>query len=189
MPKIRYRYDEKIDLINSGEYSELNKLYYLLWNAGDNAFSWQPLYKKKLFLSIKKSHSRKVCRLKEFINSISFYGPLYFCTFTLKHESYNDEYIRKQLRKHLNKFGLPYCFNPDYGSENGRLHFHAVTSFLPSPWSFGFCKFEKVSNGPHDRLKVSRYMGKLANHSAKFTTGFSRVYYKYPCFPPPFLLE
>lgn len=96
---------------------------------------------------------------------------IYFATFT-----FNDRYIDLPyltLRTYISKFLKfnfeEYICNVDYGSLNGRLHFHAVVRCRGDPPQspYGFCKYQKIFNDIENLGMCSNYLNKLTNHSTK----------------------
>ena len=112
-------------------------------------------------------------------------GWSYFLTLT-----FNDDCLartsantRRQLvTRFLNSFGTPYIANVDYGSENGREHYHAII-YLPcdgkpdfSSWCRnGFFQSRLIRPDEGDSNAVAKYVCKLTNHAFKAsTTGSGR---------------
>lgn len=110
--------------------------------------------------------SRLLCMLQNPSND-----PLYFATFT-----FDDHYITLPyltLRTYISKFlkanFSEYICNVDYGSLNGRLHFHAVVRCRGQPplSPFGFCDYRWLFNTEENLGCCSNYLNKLTNHSTK----------------------
>lgn len=117
-----------------------------------------------------KKSSRIKSRLIDMLQSPTN-NEIYFCTFT-----FNDDYIkfpyltlRHYVAEFLRKNFDSYICNVDYGSLNGRLHFHAVTSCSRSPpdFPYGFKYYEKIFNTVDNIGIASNYLNKLTNHSTK----------------------
>lgn len=69
------------------------------------------------------------------------------------------------LKKLYNKYD--YIINVDYGSLNGRKHYHGIilTNEEPISWQYGFCNFKKIDNC--NTKALSTYIIKLTRHSLK----------------------
>lgn len=109
---------------------------------------------------------RLICMLQNPSND-----PLYFATFTF------DEYyitlpyltLRTYISRFLKANFFEYICNVDYGSLNGRLHFHAVVRCRGQPPQsrYGFCDYRPLFNSVDNLGCCSNYLNKLTNHSTK----------------------
>lgn len=97
--------------------------------------------------------------------------PLYFATFTFDQYYITLPYLT--LRTYVSKFlkanFSEYICNVDYGSLNGRLHFHAVVRCRGDPpeFPYGFKFYELLRNSDENIGMCSNYLNKLTNHSTK----------------------
>lgn len=89
------------------------------------------------------------------------------------------EYLKTWLRTHCRY----YVANIDYGSKNGREHYHAVVYGISEEglkeWAekYGFVDVRRVGNKDSDKKAVAKYVAKLTNHAIKETTKSSRILY------------
>ena len=89
------------------------------------------------------------------------------------------EYVKTWLRTHCRY----YVANIDYGSKNGREHYHAVVYGIDesglNEWAekYGFTDARLVGDKDSDKKAVSKYIAKLTNHAIKETTKSSRILY------------
>ena len=181
---------------------------------GDCAFDFEEKafpdlwkYARSLNRSRWQRSKRVAVRIADYLSS--FGGFVYFLTFTFtdKALSKTSEDTRRQyVRKTLKKFFKGYLANVDYGTANGREHYHAV-GFLPcynnadklagpdlgfmakayweGHYKMGFADFEAVRNTADSPIKLGKYVAKLTNHALKkhikqprliYSRGFSRIY-------------
>ena len=140
-------------------------------------------YLESLRINNSKYHRQK--RLHERINKIII-NKSYFLTLTFRNEYLyipSMKYIPlKKLRtivsRYLKANFTDYVANVDYGSKNGRLHFHAVAScdyVNPCLWPYGNLDFE-VIYGNNDN-KLGKYVDKLTMHAIKETTRRNHLIY------------
>ena len=105
-----------------------------------------------------------------------------FITFTFdeKHINSNDDSKRKYVRRWLKKFCYDYVANVDYGSKNGRIHFHAVVcldnQIDSNTWMFGALNFKKIIK--KDDKALALYVNKLTNHALKESAKRQVLIYK-----------
>jgi len=106
-------------------------------------------------------------------------GDCLFLTLTFNDNTLNQtsaETRRKYVRRYLKQFNCAYVANIDFGSENGREHYHAVinTSRIDlALWrSYGNINVERVRNKSIElnKTRLSKYISKLSNHAIKETT-------------------
>lgn len=109
--------------------------------------------------------------LKLIVKSNLFNDDTYFCTFTINNRYINLPYLtlRKYFTDFLKSNFLSYIGNVDYGSLNGRLHFHAVIRCRgqPTDWPYGFFKYQRLFNDVENCGCCANYLNKLSNHSTK----------------------
>jgi len=125
-------------------------------------------------LNTRLSHKKFVTRLKRRIELMLLSPFCYFVTFTISSEFYD---IKKEtiIRKVKEALGgaSHWIFNEDYGSENARLHFHAVVSYhnqldyntILAIYQYGAVNFRLVQDKNEKALR--EYLTKLVNHSIK----------------------
>jgi len=121
-------------------------------------------------------------RVKKKVKQILEYENKYFITFTLqdKYLTRDKKYLMRKIKEALSQASL-YIANEDYGSKNGRLHFHALASFnlqldyttkdnyVHSIWKYGNIDFMKIYNSNDEA--ITKYLTKLTNHAIKSTAG------------------
>lgn len=87
-------------------------------------------------------------------------------------QSTSDKTRRKYVELYLKEQsgGFPYIANIDFGSENGREHYHAVCGFRlnPSSWSYGALNVKKIRKSTKP-IVLAKYVSKLTNHAIKET--------------------
>lgn len=130
-------------------------------------------------LKINDASYKRTKRLKERIKSMLMNGDCIFITLT-----FNDDYLsnstykerRVAVSRYLKQFNCPYVANIDFGSENGREHYHAVinaSSIRLESWrKFGNINVERIRNRniDLDNVRLAKYICKLTNHAIKETT-------------------
>lgn len=134
-----------------------------------------------------EAHER---RCKSRVTEIIQAGHCYFITATIDevHYGLSTEHLLKQLKRALNRMSATqYLINTDWGTKNGRLHFHVIASFpntlilyqkngtnytyLP-PYTYGLVHCEIISQGTDDEAKsLSKYVTKVYNHAHKQKAG------------------
>lgn len=133
---------------------------------------------QKAIYNLNKSYERQNSRLKKRLERILKGEYAYFITFTIQPEHYGYEY-ETYLRKIKEALASAssWVLNSDYGSENGRLHFHAVASFtcqldyntINSIYHYGAVNFKLIYNKNEKALR--EYLIKTLNHATKQTAG------------------
>lgn len=105
---------------------------------------------------------------------------LYFITLTFTDEvlaNTSEETRRQYVRRTLQSFSTEYVANIDYGKDNGREHYHALTNAPIESWAYGFFNVKKVANCETSLTKIPMYITKLTHHALKHTTKGSRLIY------------
>lgn len=129
---------------------------------------------------INNSYSHRVCRLRRRIEDIMTSDCLFITfTFSDKYLSYKFETRRKYVLRFLEKYSSNFVANVDYGSENGREHYHCVIQcdrVDSSDWPYGLINFERIRLSSDSSI-LSQYVSKLTNHSIKETTKRRAVIY------------
>lgn len=145
---------------------------------------------------INRSFFKQRSRLAQRLQYILTQEHASFLTLTFRDDvlqNTSEDTRRQYVRRFLASYGALYVANVDYGGRNGREHYHAVISarVKPSEWSYGLlnCKsidyrlnkvpkrYEALSPSEQrekvfrdNKLRLSKYVAKLANHAIKETT-------------------
>lgn len=132
---------------------------------------------------INRAYYARVRRLKKRISLMLLTGTCHFVTLTFTDSilaSTSAETRRRYVSRYLSSVGSEYCANIDFGSENGREHYHAVVkvdSIDSSPWDVnGFSNCKKIASAL-DFAPLAKYVSKLTNHAIKETTKCCRMIY------------
>lgn len=136
--------------------------------------------------NLNKSYKKMNTRLKKRLENLLKKDYVYFITFTIAPEHYNELDYNKYLRKikEALKSASGWVCNSDYGSENERLHFHAVASFkgqldyttILKIYTYGAVNFKPIYS--KDEKSIREYLMKTLNHATKQSAGkihFSRL--------------
>lgn len=124
---------------------------------------------------------KRAIRLKQRISQIIQKDSLFLTfTFTDKVLSSTSSDTRKRyVRRFLSSFGVPYVANVDFGSKNGREHYHAILQMPKinlTEWKYGALNGKIVRNSTDD-VKLAKYISKLTNHAIKETTKRQAIIY------------
>lgn len=141
-----------------------------------------------------KSNRERVRRLRNKLDYLISNFDAHFITF-----DFNDNFLnstitktrRRYISRFLNSLNTPYVANVDYGSENGREHYHAVIGCkVPKDklyeyiftLNYGGLKSLRIRKNGASPYKLSKYITKLTNHSVKETCKRCSLLYsrKYP---------
>lgn len=180
----------KRHLIQTGDYKAINLLSYDLYKANldgdvdaiDNC--------KYIIATIEKSapqdyllvarnlnsgRAKKSKNIKQRIQSMLNQGRAYFLTLTFNDETLsqtNDKTRRKYVSRLLKATNTVYLANIDFGEDNGREHYHAVTlnPITPTDWPYGFIKVKQIGRRDNEPVKIGKYITKLNNHALKVST-------------------
>lgn len=133
--------------------------------------------------NLNKSYEKMNSRLKKRLEKLLKEEFAYFITFTIAPEYYNELDYNKYLRKIKKALGSAsgWVLNSDYGSENERLHFHAVASFkdqldyntILEIYTYGSVNFKRIYSKNEKALR--EYLIKTLNHATKQTA--SKIHY------------
>lgn len=137
-------------------------------------------------LKINDASYKRTKRLRERIKAMLLDGDCLFLTLT-----FNDEYLHESTDKerriavsrYLKQFNCRYVANIDFGSENGREHYHAVINTpsirLESWRKYGNINVERIRNRDiaKSETRLAKYICKLSNHAIKETTKRSSLIY------------
>lgn len=108
-------------------------------------------------------------KVADIVSSRSLFLTLTFTDAVLS--STNPKTRRLYVSRLLGAFKVPYVANLDYGSANGREHYHALIQLEridAKLWVYGNLDFKRVRT-PND-LRLSRYITKLTYHAIKTPT-------------------
>lgn len=133
---------------------------------------------QKAIYNLNKSYEKQNSRLKKRLEKMLKGEFVYFITFTIAPEHYGYEYetyLRKIKEALIN--ASSWILNSDYGSENGRLHFHAVVVYdnqldytiINNIYKYGAVNFQPIYNKNEKALR--EYLIKTLNHATKQTAG------------------
>ena len=126
---------------------------------------------------------KRVKRLKDRVAYLLSNGACTFVTLTFTDEvlaTTSPETRRRYITRFLQRFDVPYIANKDFGSKNGREHYHAVIQSQNIDYSlyeYGAINGEKIRNSKNDDIKLAKYISKLTNHAIKETCNGSRIIY------------
>lgn len=119
---------------------------------------------------------QKHTRLRERVDKMLTYENPVFYTLTLTDaslEKYKDHMLYRYAKEWARKYLDTYVGNIDYGSKNGRLHFHIMGNYKELPthesWSYGNIHFQRIYNDNSKR--IARYIIALTKHAEKGTAG------------------
>lgn len=130
-------------------------------------------------------------------NKTVFFGTLTFTDEVLSKTT--EETRRRYVSRYLKSISDSYIANIDFGDKeknpqsNEREHYHCLVAcdHLPCSWSYGFCKFLKVSQNEASPKRITSYINKLTNHSLKLerTGKAKRLIYSRGYVAPYWLLD
>lgn len=128
--------------------------------------------------NLNKSYQRRDSRLKKRLEQMLDQEHTYFITFTIAPKNYGLKY-NTYLRKIKEALGRAsgWVVNSDYGDKNGRLHFHAVATFvsqldyttLNDIYKYGSINYMLIYNS--NEKAIREYLNKTFNHAVKQTVG------------------
>lgn len=108
--------------------------------------------------------------------------PCVFLTFTFSDDTFSrtsPTTRRRYVRQFLDNYGA-YVANIDFGSQNGREHYHAILQTSEKIDYTAWCK-NGALNGQRiikpNSQALSKYISKLVNHAIKETTHGCRIIY------------
>lgn len=138
---------------------------------------------------ITKARFERVKRCKFRIKGIVFGGYAFFLTLTFNNEilaSTSQETRRRYVSRILKRYCSKYVANIDFGSKNGREHYHAIVEcdkesakMLKNAWfrKCGFADFRKIGSKQDDLAKTTKYINKLNAHCFKDSVHMHRLIY------------
>lgn len=120
----------------------------------------------------KNYHNRNIRLYKKIEKIISEYQNPVFITLTFNETSLDFlsyETRRRYVSRWLSSQSNLYIANVDYGKENGREHYHAISNkkIDPLSWSYGACNVKAIVN--KNSKALAKYINKLTNHALKDT--------------------
>jgi hypothetical protein len=158
------RYFRNIDLVTS--YFDLIKKF--------PVFCDESILKECILLynSSKQRRRRLKKRVEVIISKPSIFFTLTFTDYDLENLSFEQR--RKAVCRFLKQFNSLYVANVDFGSENGREHYHGliqVPKIELSSWrdKFGNINVKRVYSSTDSATKLAKYINKLTNHCIKNT--------------------
>lgn len=180
--KIKPQYKQTIEDKETGELiTTLTSDYFDLqestYNALKDIISPQTL---KHCEQIDHNKYKRTTRLRKRIRHMMAKYQCYFITLTFTDEvlsNTSEETRRQYVRRTLQSFSTEYVANIDYGTDNGREHYHALTNAPIESWAYGFFNVKKVANRETSITKIPIYITKLGHHSLKHTTKGSYLIY------------
>lgn len=132
---------------------------------------------------INLAYYARVKRLKNRISEMLHQGRCYFLTLTFTDDvltKTSPQTRRKYVTLFLKSLSDCYTANIDFGSQNGREHYHAVVmadSIDMTAWDcYGFSNAKKIAS-EDDYKPIAKYISKLTNHAVKATTRGTRAIY------------
>lgn len=134
---------------------------------------------QKAIINYSKSYYKRIGTLKKRLQSLLEGKHVYFITYTIKDiENAKIGQIQKSIKKSLNENAvIEYLYNEDYGTENGRLHYHCIASFkdridykkIMLYYDQGAVNFKEIIAKNNENIK--RYLTKQTLHATKQNTG------------------
>ena len=138
---------------------------------------------QKAIINLNKSYEKMNARLKKRLERMLKHEHTYFITFTIAPAYYDELNYNNYLRKIKKALGsaLDWIVNSDFGSENERLHFHAVASFkeqldyntILEIYKYGSVNFKPIY--AKNEKAIREYLIKTLNHATKQTA--SKIHY------------
>lgn len=155
--------------------------------AHEMGYAWEDIL---CAMQINSAYYKKLGRVKSKLIKMEdscFQNPnlnMIFLTFTFNDYSLshnNADSLRQAVRRFLKQYGIKYVANVDYGSRNGRKHFHAVALIEGKLdyklWNYGALNGRKVNLNETAPKRMAKYISKLSLHAIKETTQFNRLIY------------
>lgn len=132
---------------------------------------------QQIFNSFRKRQGRLRKRIENMItNNDCLFLTLTFTDDVLSSTSFDTR--KKYVLRFLNNLNCAFVGNVDYGSENGREHYHCVVAcdnVSCNDWHYGAINFKRIIN--KNSLALAKYVAKLTNHALKESTNNSRIIY------------
>lgn len=121
-------------------------------------------------------------RLKNRISDFLSKGTCIFVTLTFRDsvlESTSADTRRQYVRKFLKCCSSYYVANIDFGDLNDREHYHGIVvceNVDMAGWKYGYSYCERIKT-TSNRLRLAKYISKLANHAVKETCKRNHLIY------------
>lgn len=121
-------------------------------------------------------------RLETRIGNMLKKGTCLFVTLTFTDsvlQTTSFETRRRYISRFFKTLNCQYVANVDFGKENGREHYHAITlcdHIDNKLYNYGAINFKKIKQ-TSDVVKLAKYVSKLANHAIKETTRRNALLY------------
>ena len=144
-------------------------------------------------IKLNASYYQKLKRIRNRLKNLEkiyFENPkeynLLFLTFTFTDpilERNKPKSLRVQVARFLKEYTIDYFANCDYGSLNGRLHYHSVVvvkgklNYKIWQKQFGALNGKRVNITEDAPKRMAKYMHKLALHSIKESTKYQGLIY------------
>lgn len=118
---------------------------------------------------------KRVKRLKSRIACMLEADKCLFLTLTFTDDvlsKTSQQTRRRYVARFLSQFDVPYVANIDFGSKNGREHYHAIIqcdNIDYGLYHYGAINGQKIRS-TNDNVKLAKYITKLTNHAIKETT-------------------
>lgn len=128
----------------------------------------------------KATHNRNTrlrARVESLISKTAVFVTLTFTDKVL--ETTSAETRRRYVHYFLKSTGGRYVANLDFGSQNGREHYHGIIQIdqiNPTEWKYGALNVKKI-RPTSEPLQLAKYISKLTNHAIKETTKRSAIIY------------
>lgn len=137
-----------------------------------HAYGWD-IYSVGLGLNSSRYHKEQ--RVRERTHDFIVSGNALFLTLTFKDDilsTTNAKTRRRYVSRFLKANCEHYVANVDYGSKNGREHYHALVvvrkSVKLNQWhKLGAINLRHIRQTENDAKRVAKYTAKLSNHALK----------------------
>lgn len=189
-------YELRAKAINSGllkRVKRTRRLKYYAYKNQDPSATEYHIYEalfdesenKELYAEACKAASSDFARNTRLKNRISDFldkGTCIFVTLTFTDkvlESTSADTRKQYVRKFLKGCSKYYLANIDFGDLHDREHYHGIVvceSVTMSDWKYGFIYCERIKTDSN-RLKLAKYVSKLANHAVKETCKRNHLVY------------
>ena len=148
---------------------------------------WQDQF-KQLARAGNARRAKKYRTFKYLKGMQELYNQMWFLTLTFTDEVLertSEETRKRYVQRFLNAYTRDYYANQDFGTKNGREHYHAVIAMPYGfegdhlqakellPWQYGFLSIKPMRDTNGDVGRVTTYLNKLSNHANKVGTGKS----------------
>lgn len=165
----------RFNALQSNDFEAYDKL-----NANYLALCNDTLFQEAIKINNASYRRRKrlSLRIKKLLSSSAYFVTLTFTDDVLQTTSADTR--RRYVSRFLKAYFTDYIANIDFGSINGREHYHAVvigdTTNMSSWDKYGFSHIQAIRS-IEDNDKLAKYICKLTNHAIKETTKQQRLIY------------